>query len=1241
MDSLAPKTSVLVKVRDLTVKLGDHCLIEGVSFDLGTELVAIMGGSGCGKTTLLNTLSQRLNCLNKKLKFSGTINYYRREVVVGGELQGLVSEELVDLELAGHIKTAYLLQTDVFPPGLTTREYLQFHADLNLTALAEYKHLLIELLLEVLEIGHLADKIINSFTNHCKFSGGERRRVSLAVQLITKPSILFLDEPTTGLDTSSCLKLVHTLRKLTDLGVTVVLLIHQPRPEVSVLFDKICLLTRGGRLVYYGNLVYSYDYFNQWNLIPSHVPPSQIVDFIMHLAVKDTSSRIKEEQTMQMISTLVSRWKLLLLSLQDVPLVPFPVNVKIFQTPRSETVSLATEIAVLTKRTFITTYRDTHGLATLLGLTIFMAIVTGWMFYKPPADLAGIRSYTSSLYVMIEIVGFVPLFIEIERLWQHDGLLFFREYTERYVSITGFIVSRKLGKLLLEDVPVSFAFAAISYFMYGLRLGSTYFLRYLAVTVLVYLVGMASALMCFAWSSDFAVCAMVQNIFYQLQNSACGYFVNASTMPVYVRWLKYICYFWYAFGALSANQFTDWMGNCEGSDCTEYSGNYQLDVLGFPENWVAEPIGILVAWAVGFYVLAAIGLRVRNYDVSMAKQKTNRIGDEEQDESAAKTEMLVLSKEVDSDVQDIGIHLEGINLSVGPGKLRKLVKNIEPVTLLHDISANFDANKVNVIMGPSGSGKTTLLNLLANRLSKTAGFKVLGTMLVNGNPTKFSELSKICCYVSQYDTSLIPHLTVRETFYFQARLRLPLELHSSIPKIINTLIRQMGLLDCADTLIGNENVKGISGGERRRVSIGVQLLNKPKVLFLDEPTSGLDSSTSVAIMKLLDQLTRDNGTTIIATIHQPSNDMFERFGALLLLARGGFVVYNGATVAVENYLRTVGFSKPEAINIADYILDLVSHGVLEDPAAADYRIAQLIQEWRLKSVPIAQAPAMGVDLGRLSRHKLPFWSRIATIARRQLLSSLRSRDALATRSAQVVVLGVIHALFFSPLRNSREGVDNRLGLIQEVLNFYFIGFINNFAIFPVERDLFYQEFRDGIYNNLEFQMVYFFIESVVEVVTCLVFLVFVVFVVGLPRTAAMYFSMFVTCFVSINTGESLGIIVNAIFDHLGVAINVISNLMVLAIFMGGTMSLHMPQFFKAWNYLNPMKYAVGICAEMALRGQEFSCGSSSCELSTGEDVLRYYNLALYLPGYFGGLITCLVVYRIIAVVAIEVKVRTR
>ncbi|ODV77493.1 ABC transporter family protein [Suhomyces tanzawaensis NRRL Y-17324] len=1239
---IPPQERVSLAVRNLTVtvkkrskshpELDRHNILENVSFDLNQgEMLAIMGGSGSGKTTLLNALSTRLGFHNKTLQFEGSIAY---------------STE-ADLP---RIKNSYLLQTDIFLPGLSVFETLKYQADLRMPPLVSKfeKVDLIDLLLDTLELTHLRNDKVTSFTNKINLSGGEQRRLSLAIQLLNKPSLLFLDEPTTGLDASSSLKLVSVLKKLTgpNYGLTVILSIHQPRLEISNLFDKICLLTRGGRVVYYGSLANSFSYFNSLSFLNNsefnNKESSNFIDFIMDLSVKDTSSRAKEQYSIQRIDHLVENWKKVfqidfkLLSPSETKESYNKLN-KILSKSTKDRILFFREVVVLTKRTFILTSRDRLSLLALNGGSVFMACACGWLFLNPKGDLAGIRTTQSSLYAMMEIIGFAPMFIEIERLWANDGLNFFREYKENYVSITGFIISRRLGKILLEDFPVGALFAIITYFMWGLRGGVGHFFIYFAIVVLTTFMGMATAMVCFGIGTDLAISSLYLNIFYQLQNSACGFFVNAKTLPVYVRWIKYIAYFWYTFGALNSNQFSNWNGTCtydNALQCAQFTGNYQLDLLGYPVNWVGEPIGILCAWLGGFYIISYFGLYFKNYDLEMSKTKQNRIGDEEEED-----------EEESSADNSVGISLRNVNLSV----LFKsqFWKPRQEKVILEDISAEFAGNSINAIMGPSGSGKTTLLNYISRRLSGGSKFNKSGEILLNEHqPISSHELAKISSYVSQHDNSLIANLTVRETLYFQAKLRLPPEDLPRITTIVNTLIRKIGLMDCADTVIGSEYVKGVSGGEQRRVSIAIQLLSKPKILFLDEPTSGLDSSTALSILNLLKKLSKTNNTTIVLTIHQPNEDMTKIFENVLLLGKGGRVVYNGTNREMKNYFHEINYDIPDGVNITNYILDLISRGVEEDKETTDLRIDGLVNEWRSKTerspkgleFPVSNSDI--IDTKLFHKRRSSFHVTLTTIIRRQFLNSIRSADILFAKMFQTILLAIVHTLFFARLKDNQQGITNRLGLVQEVLNLYFVGLINNISLYPIERNIFYQEYKDGVYGVAEFNLSYLINELPIEIAPCLLFSALIVFAVGLPATAGMFFTMFLSCFAAINCGESLGIIMNSVFDHLGLATNIMSNITILAIFMGGTMALNMPHFFKAWNWINPMKYAVGICAKLGFSGTSYRCTEGvECSLTSGQKVLETYSLDIDLGVYFGALAACVIVYRCVGFASVYLKIR--
>lgn len=225
------------------------------------------------------------------------------------------------------------------------------------------------------------------------------------------------------------------------------------------------------------------------------------------------------------------------------------------------------------------------------------------------------------------------------------------------------------------------------------------------------------------------------------------------------------------------------------------------------------------------------------------------------------------------------------------------------------------------IIGASGAGKTTLLNFLSGReisqnLNKT------GTITVNGQRhDQIRNFSSLSAYVQQ-DDILFQTMTVRECLEFAAKLKLSGPDGNKIARV-NQLIHDLKLNKCANTRIGGPLVKGVSGGERKRCSIGVELITDPSLIFLDEPTTGLDSFTATSVMEILGDLARKDGRTVVSTIHQPNSDIFEMFDRLMLLARGKIIYFNEARLSVD-YFSSINFQCPELSNPADYFMTMMS-----------------------------------------------------------------------------------------------------------------------------------------------------------------------------------------------------------------------------------------------------------------------------------------------------------------------------
>ncbi|XP_062081904.1 ABC transporter G family member 11 [Humulus lupulus] len=246
------------------------------------------------------------------------------------------------------------------------------------------------------------------------------------------------------------------------------------------------------------------------------------------------------------------------------------------------------------------------------------------------------------------------------------------------------------------------------------------------------------------------------------------------------------------------------------------------------------------------------------------------------------------------------------------------LSNGETQKVLEGLTGYAEPGTFTALMGPSGSGKSTLLDALSSRLATNAFLS--GSVLLNGRKRKLSYGT--AAYVTQ-DDNLIGTLTVRETISYSAQLRLPDKMAWSEKRaLVESTIVEMGLQDCADTVIGNWHLRGISGGEKRRVSIALEILTRPRLLFLDEPTSGLDSASAFFVTQTLRALSRD-GRTVIASIHQPSSEVFELFDRLYLLS-GGKTVYFGQACDAYEFFAQAGFPCPALRNPSDHFLRCIN-----------------------------------------------------------------------------------------------------------------------------------------------------------------------------------------------------------------------------------------------------------------------------------------------------------------------------
>ncbi|PIA38833.1 hypothetical protein AQUCO_02700198v1 [Aquilegia coerulea] len=410
------------------------------------------------------------------------------------------------------------------------------------------------------------------------------------------------------------------------------------------------------------------------------------------------------------------------------------------------------------------------------------------------------------------------------------------------------------------------------------------------------------------------------------------------------------------------------------------------------------------------------------------------------------------------------------------------VQSLNSKVLLNNISGQARDGEIMAVLGASGSGKSTLIDALANRIAKGS---LKGSVKLNGEPLESRLLKVISAYVMQ-DDLLYPMLTVEETLMFSAEFRLPRSLSKSKKKArVQALIDQLGLRNAAKTVIGDEGHRGVSGGERRRVSIGIDIIHDPIILFLDEPTSGLDSTSAFMVVKVLQRIAQ-SGSIVIMSIHQPSYRIIGLLDRLIFLSRGQ-TVYSGTPANIPGYFAEFGHPIPENENRTEFALDLIRE--LEVSPGGTKSLVEFHKSWmNLKSSRKSEFDRTGLSLkdaisASISRGKLvsgatnnnssstmatfanPMWKEIVVLSKRSIMNSWRLPELFGVRLGAVMVTGFILATMFWKLDNSPRGIQERIGFFAFAMSTTYYTCADALPVFLQERFIFMRETAYNAYRR--------------------------------------------------------------------------------------------------------------------------------------------------------------------------------
>lgn len=577
------------------------------------------------------------------------------------------------------------------------------------------------------------------------------------------------------------------------------------------------------------------------------------------------------------------------------------------------------------------------------------------------------------------------------------------------------------------------------------------------------------------------------------------------------------------------------------------------------------------------------------------------------------------------------VKLREILMTKGPPKLMVQWSNIEfkvkvassasrlPIfgkkevrTILYPQSGYVAPGHLTAIMGPSGCGKTSLLNIISQRVKKYSG-----DVMVNGKLAG-KNLGGLLGFVQQDDV-FIPNLTVYETLKYSAYLRLPSKMSLKEKKArVEEVIKDLNLNKCRDTFVGQPGVKkGISGGERKRLAIAVELLTSPSVLFLDEPTTGLDASAALHLMYLLKKVA-SKGRTIVLTIHQPRTNIFNMFDRLILLVSGR-LVYFGEACAAISYFGKLGLTMPSNYNPADFLIDILSVTESEDELSEEERASD---EKRLDTIISNYQPNIHedfeiteemkhIDFRLFVGYASTWFTQFVVLCVRAVKVIRRDTMLTLVRFVQTTILAVIVGLIFLQLGHSQVNVQDRAGVLFFVmLNQMMNSLMSGITLFADERPVFLRERASRAYHVSSYFAGKSLSQLPQSIIYPLLFGCIVYYMIGLNSSAASFFKFLALLVYASYASGAIGEAVSACTKTTQMAQSVaILLIIVLVLFSGFYVNTDSLPVFLTWGpWASPFRYVYEAFFLNEFVGTTWQCNpDEACRFRTGQDVLNAFH----------------------------------